>query len=422
MDAPVEPTAVRFKLLDWVHGIDSTEVQAFGDVLDTERINAMRHQNSVFHDLLKRLPWGAFERLVAAHGSDKHVRRLATKDQLVALLYGQLAGAQSLREIVGGLESHRTRLYHVGARPAQRSTLADANARRPAAVFCGLFAEMVGQAQRGLRRQVAEAVRLIDATSLPIGGTGSEWAHYASKPCGVKVHVIYDADADSPLYAAVTPARINDITAAKAMPVEPGATYVFDLAYYDYAWWAELGAAGCRIVTRFKRNTPLTVTAALDVPQGGDILSDRIGLLPQRQARNRRNPFSDPVREITVRMETGKALRILCNDLDAPAEEIAALYKRRWAIELFFRWVKQTLRIRHFLGASENAVRIQIAVALIAYLLLRIAAADQKTVNSPLAFARLVRANLMHRKRIDRLLQPENLNNPNPNQLAIQWQ
>jgi hypothetical protein len=381
----------------------------------------VRHQNSVFHDLLKRLPWAEFERLVAAHGSDKHVRRLATKDQLVALLYGQLAGAQSLREIVGGLESHRTRLYHVGTRPAQRSTLADANARRPADVFCGLFAEMAGRVQRGLRRKVSEATYLIDATSLPIGGTGSAWAHYASKPCGVKAHVIYDADADSPLYAAVTPARVNDITAAKAMPIEPGATYVFDLAYYDFAWWAELDAAGCRIVTRFKRNTPLAVIAEREVPEGGNILSDRIGLLPQRQARNRRNPFSDPVREVTVKTDTGKTLRILCNDRDAPAEEIAALYKRRWAIELFFRWVKQTLRIRHFIGTSENAVRIQIAVALIAYLLLRSAAAAQTAVTSPLAFARLVRANLMHRKRIDRLLQPEKLHTPNPDQLAMQW-
>lgn len=119
------------------------------------------------------------------------------------------------------------------------------------------------------------------------------------------------------------------------MPIEAGATYVFDLGYYDYAWWAKLDAAGCRIVTRFKSNTRLAVTAELDAPEGGDILSDRIGLLPWRQARSRKNPFSDPVREVRVKTETGKVLRILCNDLDAPAQEIADLYKRRWAIELF---------------------------------------------------------------------------------------
>ena len=205
------------------------------------------------------------------------------------------------------------------------------------------------------------------------------------------------------------------------MPIEAGATYVFDLGYFDYAWWAALDAAGCRIVTRFKANTPLTVTAEFEPPEGGDILSDRIGLLPRRRSKGRNNPFSDPVREVRVKTETGKVLRILCNDLDASAREIADLYKRRWEIELFFRWVKQTLKIRHFLGTSENAVRIQIAVALIAYLLLRLAQADQKAVKSPLAFARLVRANLMHRKRIDRLLAPDPKPPINPNQMALQW-
>ena len=233
--------------------------------------------------------------------------------------------------------------------------------------------------------------------------------------------MIYDAGAERPVYAALTAARVNDITAAKAMPIEAGATYVFDLGYYDYAWWAELDAAGCRIVTRFKSNTPLTVTAELDPPEDTNILSDRVGLLPKRQARSRKNPFSDPVREIQVKTDTGKVLRILCNDLDASANEIAELYKRRWAIELFFRWIKQTLKIRHFLGNSENAVRIQIAVALIAYLLLRLAQADQSTVKRPLAFARLVRANLMHRKRIDRLLKPDQPPTNSTLQMNLMW-
>ena len=385
------------------------------------RVNAMRHHNSVFHDLLKRVPWNAFEQLVAEHGADWRIRRLSTKDQFIALLYGQLCGATSLREIAGGLESHSARLYHVGGRPAQRSTLADANARRPSAVFTGLFAEMAGRAHRGLRRAVGEATYLIDSTGVRLSGMGADWARFSAGVCGAKVHVVYDADAERPIYAAVTAARVNDITAAQAMPIETGATYVFDLGYYDYAWWARLDAAGCRIVTRFKSNTALAVTAELDPPEGTDILSDRIGLLPQRQAGSRKNPFSDPVREVRIKTETGKVLRILCNDLDASAQEIADIYKRRWAIELFFRWVKQILKIRHFLGVSENAVRIQIAVALIAYLLLRLAQAAQQAVNSPLAFARLVRVNLMHRKRIDRLLDPEPTTPKNSIQMTLQW-
>lgn len=382
----------------------------------------MRHYNSVLHDLLKRLPWAEFERLVGEHQADKQVRRLSTKSQFVALLYGQLSGATSLREIVGGLESHAARLYHVGASAASRSTLADANAGRPCAVFADLFAVMVAQARRGLRRAVGEAVYLIDSTGVRLSGTGSDWARFSATACGAKLHVIYDAHAERPIYAAVTQARVNDIVAAHDMPIEAGATYVFDLGYYDYRWWAAMDAAGCRIVTRFKSNTPLSVTAELEVPQGADILSDRIGLLPSRQAANRKNPFGDPVREVRVRIETGKVLRILCNDLDASAQEIADLYKRRWAIELFFRWIKQTLRIRHFIGVSENAVRIQIAVALIAFLLLRMAHDAQKTIRSPLAFARLVRANLMHRRRIDRLIGGDpKPTRTHPNQMVLQW-
>ncbi len=291
----------------------------------------------------------------------------------------------------------------------QRSTLADANVRRPAALFADLFAKMVGRARRGLRRKIGEATYLIDATNLRPGGPGSEWAHFSARACGAKVHVIYDADAEQPLYASVTAAKVNDIAAAHEMPVEAGATWVFDLGYYDYAWWARLDAAGCRVVTRFKANTPLTVSAELDVPEDDDILSDRIGLLPQRAARSRQNPFSDSVREVGVRIDTGKTLRILSNDLDAPARAIADLYKRRWAIELFFRWAKQTLRIHHFLGVGENAVHIQIAVAPIVYLLLHLAQAARNVVKSPLAFARLVRANLMHRRRIDRPIGPHQL-------------
>jgi IS4 transposase len=163
----------------------------------------------------------------------------------------------------------------------------------------------------------------------------------------------------------------------------------------------------------------VTVAEERPVPpasaEGGVILSDRVGRLPERQASRRKNPFQARVREVRVRIETGKVLRILCNDLKATAQEIADLYKRRWQIELFFRWVKQTLKIRHFVGTSENAVRIQIAVALITFLLLRLAQATQSAIESPLTFARLVRANLMHRRPIDQLLpSPKRLKQPQP--------
>jgi IS4 transposase len=380
---------------------------------------AMRHHNSVLHGLLKHIPWSSFDDLVEKHDADARVRQLTTKTQLVALLYGQLAGAASLREIETAMASHSTRLYHLGARPVSRSTLADANALRPHAVFSGLFSAMVGLAGRGFRRSTADAVRLIDSTGVKLAGLNAEWARFSKGVCGAKAHIIYDPDADRPLYFEVTTAKVNDITPAKAMPVEPGATYVFDLGYYDYGWWAKLDQAGCRIVTRLKSNTPLTVVEDRSLPKDSTLTCDRIGFLPSRLKGSRIHPFQDPLREIGVVLDDGQTLRVVTNDLDAPAQEIADLYKRRWAIELFFRWVKQTLKIKHFLGRSENAVRIQIAVALIAYLLIRLAKEAVKIIDSPLAFARLIRANIMHKRALDQLLTPPTQPLHDPRQLTL---
>ena len=205
------------------------------------------------------------------------------------------------------------------------------------------------------------------------------------------------------------------------MPIDPGATYVFDLGYYDFAWWAQLDGAGCRLVTRFKANTPLSEAKDMPLAEGSDVLSDRIGFLPARQCNNRKNPMQEAVREIVVETETGKRLRILTNDLDAPAQEIADLYKRRWQIELFFRVMKQTLKITKFLGRSENAVRIQIAVALIAFLLLRQLQDVTKAKHGFLELAQLVRANLMHRKDVSRLRDDNPAQPSDSRQLQLNW-
>lgn len=366
----------------------------------------MRHQNTVFHDVLKLVPWNVFDRLVERYGTDRKVRRLTTRNQFIALLYAQLSGTESLRAIETGFDSHSALLYHLGACEVSRSTLSDANAKRSCAVFAELLGELMGRCERALGRKVADAVHLVDSTGFRLSSLSADWARFSDGVYGAKLHVVYNPDSERPNWAQVSPANINDITVARAMPIRPGATYVFDLGYYDYAWWADLNEAGCRLVTRLKINTPLTIVHENRTPAGSPILSDRIGHLPQRQARSRKNPFQDPVRELRVRTDTGSVLRIVTNDLDAPAEEIAELYKRRWQIELFFRWVKHSLKIRHFLGTSENAVRIQLAIALIAFLLLRWAHGLQSSVASLLAFTRLVATNLMHRRPIDRLLDP----------------
>ena len=365
----------------------------------------MQHQNIVFHGLLKHIPWSTFDRLVDQYEADWDGRVVKTKAHLIAMLYGQFCGTRSLREIETSLKSHAGKLYHLGGSTISRSSLSTANASRPVEVFAGLLSALMAQLQAGYRRKIGDCVRLIDSTSVQLSGLSGDWATFSARVCGAKAHIIYDPDADQPLYLMVTPSNVNDITAAKEMPIEAGASYVFDLGYYDYGWWAKLDEAGCRIVTRLKANTPFAVVEDRPAAPGSSILSDRIGYLPKRLAASRRNPMSGLVREIRVIIETGKVLRIFTNDLKASAQEIANLYKRRWAIELFFRWVKQTLKIGHFLGTSENAVRIQITVALIAFLLLRLAHDANKIVNSPLAFARLIQANLMHRRAIAELLQ-----------------
>src|ERR1700704_6192257 len=371
-----------------------------------KRINTVRHQNIVFHGLLKHIPWSMLDRLVDQHKGDWDSRVIKTKAHLIALLYAQFSGARSLRAIETNLKSHAGKLYHLGGSTISRSALSTANASRPVEVFAGLLSALIAQLQNGYRRKIGDCVRLIDSTSVRLSSLSGQWATFSAGVCGAKAHIIYDPDADQPLYLMVSPCNVNDITAAKAMPIEAGATYVFDLGYYDYGWWATLDQAGCNIVTRLKSNTPFEVKEDRPVAPGLSILSDRTGYLPKRLAASRRNPMSGLVREVRVVIETGKMLRIFTNNLTASATEIADLYKRRWAIELFFRWVKQTLKIGHFLGTSENAVRIQIAVALIAFVLLRLAHDANKIVARPLTFARLIRTNLAERRPIAELLKP----------------
>jgi len=408
-------------VLDEVHGIDSTRFQKVTNQLDTRRDQAVQHQNIVFHGVLKHVPWAVVDRLVEKHDADGDPRRTKTKAHLIAMLYAQLCGLRSLRHIETSLKSHASKLYHLGGCAVSKSALATANRERPVEVFGALLSALMAQFRRGYRRKIGDCVRLIDSTSVQLNSLSANWATFSAGVCGAKAHIIYDPDADQPLYLMVTAANVNDITAAKEMPIERGATYVFDLGYYDYGWWATLHQAGCRIVTRLKANTPFKIVEHRPVA-GSSILSDRTGYLPKRLAASRNNPMSGLVREIQVVIETGKVLRIFTNDLTASAQEIADLYKRRWAIELFFRWVKQTLKIGHFFGTSENAIRIQIAVALIAFLLLRLAHDANRIVKSPLAFARLIRANLMDRRSIAELLPTSSSPEPEPQQAIFEFE
>jgi IS4 transposase len=264
-------------------------------------------------------------------------------------------------------------------------------------------------------------LRLIDATPIPLTSL-HKWADWNGRTRGLKAHVVYDPDADRPVRLEITPATVNDVVAGRRQPIEPGATYVFDKAYVDYAWWRQLHEAGCCFVTRPKSNVPLRRLAMRPVSerdrQEAGIESDWIVDLASQQ--HARLPIL--LRRIILRREDGRLLTILSNEIARPAGEIAALYRKRWQIELLFRWIKQHLKIRSFLGRSENAIRLQIFAAMIAYLLLRIAARNSRSSLLALRFADLVRTRLFERRSVTTIdLPPPRPSSPAHNQLNLAY-
>ena len=365
----------------------------------------MRYQSTVFGQLLKELPRGWFERTAARHKTGRAKRRLEAWGHLVTMVFAQLSGARGLREVERALERQSGVLAHLGLGQVRRSTLADANADRSAS----LFEEVAGYlSARLIGRSIGrEAVRLIDATRIFAGKRVEQWSRG-----GVKLHVVFDPDAARPTCFVVTSERVTDVTVAKSLPIEPGATYVFDRGYYDFGFWARLAQQGCRFVTRLKSNSPTTVIEERQA-SGHGILFDRVVQLSQRLASQRANPMSAPVRMIGVKIETGREIILLSNDLDAPATMIADLYKTRWQVELFFKWIKQNLKLAHFFGTSRNAVTIQIMAALIAHLLLRAAQIRYQATLGLQAIARLMLGFILCRRAL-----PDILTAPDTSQLV----
>lgn len=366
----------------------------------------MPFQDTVLGGLLKAVPRGQLARLVAEHGSDKGVRRLTSWGQLVALLVAQLAGCGSLREIEALFGSQGGALYHLGTERVRRSTLSAANAKRPAAMFESLFAILLRRLGERVPAAVArEVVRLVDATSIQLAHAAHGWARRSAEHAGVKLHLVFDPVTTVPTYFTVTPCKINDIVEAKKLPLERGAIYVFDKGYYNFAFWAGLEEAGCRFVTRLKRNSPTRLIEERPVA-GEAILADRLIRLSERLAGQRRNPCQGLLREVLVARPGKEPLRLVSNDLESPAERIAELYRRRWQVELLFKWLKQNLKLRRFLGRSENAVAVQLITALIAYLLLHYAHRAALGSLTRQRFRQLLQASLWQRRPLAQLAHP----------------
>lgn len=372
---------------------------------------------SRMQELLKGIPRGAFDRLVSKHQANKHSKGFGCWDQLVAMMYAQLSGVGSLRELAAGFNSQRAHHYHLGTSEIRRSTLAEANAKRSSAVFEELASSLLAQAERTLRREGEALLYLLDSTSITLKGRGFDTWTLDQRTChtqGLKLHLLYAAHEETPVHCRFSAANINDVEEGRRLSLVRDATYVFDKGYCDYNWWARIQDAGAWFVTRFKRNARLRVVRQVPIPfsDQATVLEDAIvGFDNPNPGGGRRNTYVQPLRRIVIHREDhAQPLVLATNDLTSPAIAIARCYKDRWQIELFFKWIKQHLKIKRFLGRSENAVRLQILCALIAYVLLalyRKAHGMTQSLWSVLAefratlFQRPSVEHALHRKRIE---------------------
>lgn len=373
----------------------------------------MRYRDSIFGQLLKPISRRCFDCSVERHGGDAYDKSFKSFSHLVTLIYAQLSGAKSLRALETSWNANAHHHYHLGATTIARSTLADANARRPAAVFAETFSELSGFAGRVLRREGKAVLRLIDATPIPLPEI-VDWAEWNGRTRGLKLHLVYSPVQDRPIQFAITPATVNDVEFGRTVPIEPGAFYVYDKAFCDYGWWNEIDDNGAFFVSRPKSNVRYKTLRKRPLKRirgdGFTVLSDKEVVL------NTQGRYKLPItlRYITVKREGGGKLTIISNDLVHSAVRIARMYKLRWQIELLFRWIKQHLVIRSFLGRSENAIRLQIIAAMIAYLLLRIAARQSRRTMPAIRFAELVASCLFVRKPLPEIDKPPPVNPSKP--------
>lgn len=333
---------------------------------------------TTFGELLKGLPRSDFERLVKRHEADKYCKRFRHWNHLVVMLFAQLSGASGLRTLEKTFNHHEQHHYHLGVEQIRRSTVSDANENRAETVFRDVVDYLIGKVARSLRSEAKEFMYLLDSTSVTLKGREFErWttANRTRNTQGLKLHILLDAHANVPAWHAMSPANVNDVTQAQTMPLATNALYVFDKGYCDYNWWDKIDKAGSVFVTRFKKNCALNTIKQCVVPPAaqGLVLADEIITFRHKKNSGRINHYDRPLRRIEV-IRDGKQtpLILATNDVTSSALEIAQRYKERWAIELFFKWLKQHLKIKQFFGRTENAVRIQILTALTSYLLVAI--------------------------------------------------
>ena len=333
----------------------------------------MRYSPTIFSALVEPLDRRRFEAIVARHNGDAYDKSFYSWNHLLALVYAQFADLDSLRALEAGWNANAQHHYHLGCGALDSSTLADANKRRPVAVFLDVFDLIAGLLDRQCRNDGRAFLRLIDSTPIPLGKI-CRWAKSNGRIRGMKVHVVYDPHHDLPRVLDITDANVNDAQVGRTIEILPDATYLFDKGYVHYRWWLAIHQACSVFVTRPKENMGLRVLATRPLAQtrgdGFVVLADEDVALSSKGD----SKLPIPLRRLRIQRDNAKAISLLTNDTKRSAVEIGALYKARWQIELLFRWIKQHLKIRKFLGVNPNAIKLQIYAAMIAYALLRLAA------------------------------------------------
>src|SRR5258708_27340088 len=390
-----------------------SSVTGYFQVVETQKVPGMQYRSSIFGNLLKPIDRRQFREIVERHDGDAYDKSFKSWDHLVTLVGAQLGQVASLRAVEGAFNTNSHQHYHLGVGRVVRSTLSDANARRPVGVFAETFAMLAEKADRHLRVEGAEMVRLIDSSPVPLGKM-CEWAEWNGRIRGMKMHVVYHPGNDVPRCVEITPATVNDVEIGRQTELEAGVTYVFDKGYYHFGWRKKINAANAFFVTRVKVNTRLRKTKSRhgrkSAGDGFRIIADADVILASKGD----SKLPIPLRRIKVRRDKGGMITLVTNDLKRTAVEIAALYKSRWQIELLFRWIKQHLNLPKFICHNHNAIPFQDIAAIIPHLLLRLARRLNSLTMLDLRFAELVCQRLFLRSPIAEIDKPPPVNPSKP--------
>jgi hypothetical protein len=327
---------------------------------------------SIFAQLLQLFPREQFRQAVHKHKAERQARGFTCWGQFVAMLFCQLGAARSLREICNGLAASEGKLKHLGIQVApSRSTLAYANEHRPWELYQTVFEQLLQRchsvASGKKKFRFKNKLVSLDSTSIDLCASLFDWAQYKRTKGAVKVHLLLDNEGYLPCFACITDGKKHDVTVGRTLRFQPGTIVVIDKGYVDYDWWRGMTADGAYFVTRFKADLKIEVTAEREVPQNSNVRRDQeIQITPYRK------DFTLALRLVTIWDEDKQEeIAFLTNHLKFGATTIARIYKERWQIELFFKALKQLLRVKTFVGTSATALKTQIWTALIAMLVLK---------------------------------------------------